>query len=131
MWWFARSRRLKAVDFHRAQWCPVPAIAACQPDARGITCSREVASCIGECRAEGPGVGCRIISVHLIRRIRRSPAAAHDPHLAIKSQRPCLTRRPWYAGNRADGVCYGVINEGIGRIDDEATLNIGATAGVD
>ena len=91
-------------------------IATCQPKRRLPSVS------VGKLRravANGaplPGAGARVVDIHLIRRIGRGSAPAHDPHLAIDVERSGLACRPRYAGNGADSIRHRVIDKRLCRI---------------
>ena len=76
----------------------------------------EVSPRIDEWVADCPGVSARIVDVHLVGRIGRDSAAAHDIHLPVEVQRSRLSCSPRYCCDRANGVGRRIEAERVGGV---------------
>ena len=129
-----RTPPLRAIDdFHRAQRRnTVAGIPACQPDPPyAVTVRGEVAPRSHKRRDRGtccPTVSAHAVDVHLVRRVGRDSAPAHDQHFCTCpvivrkcSRLPCGPRYGWY---REDEVNRRVETEGVGGVHHQASLII-------
>src|SRR4029077_354518 len=113
-------------------WDASTVVAACKPDATGAVGVRGEVSTPGDEWVAGcPGVGARVVDVHLVRRVGRDSAAAHDIHLPIEAKRSRLPRGPRYWCYCANRVSHGIEAKRVGGIDHQGTLEIRRTSHVD